>query len=174
VSHTAVIITVAYGIAVVIGGAIAFSIFNSTRRPLDEDRSGTWSRRETGWLVVMVLALFALLMGTIFYVPYGQSAGSHPQFVRVTGVQFAWAVDAPQDLVTGTPVEFIARSRDVAHGFGVYNPNDVLIFQAQISPEYTQKIVHTFSQAGVYTVRCLEYCGAGHHLMVTKFTVRKA
>ena len=173
-SHTAVIITVAYGIAVVIGSAIAFAIFNSTHRPLDEDRSGTWSRRETGWLVVMVLALFALLMGTIFYVPYGESAGSNPQFVRVTAVQFAWAVNAPDKLVTGRPVEFVARSRDVAHGFGVYNPDDVLIFQAQVVPDHDQKIVHTFSQPGVYTVRCLEYCGAGHHLMVSTFAVRKA
>src|SRR4051794_28569044 len=120
-SQTAVIITVAYAIAVVIGSAIAFGIFRSTNRPT-EDRTETWSRRETTWLVIVVLGLFALLMGTIFYVPYGESAGPHPQFVRVTGVQFAWAIDTPQPLVTGRPVEFIARSRDVAHGFGVYNP----------------------------------------------------
>ena len=173
-SHTAVIITVAYTIAVVIGGSIAFVIFNSTRRPLDEDRSGTWSRRETTWLVIMVLALFALLMATIFYVPYGESAGRNPQFVRVTGVQFAWAIDVPQPLVTGRPVEFIARSRDVAHGFGVYNPDDQLIFQAQVVPEHDQMIVHTFTQPGLYRVRCLEFCGVGHDKMVSSFTVRKA
>jgi cytochrome c oxidase subunit 2 len=174
VSHTAVIITVAYAIAVVIGGAIALAIFQSTLRPATEDRTGTWSRRETTWLVIMVLALFALLLGTIFYVPYGESAGPHPQFVRVTGVQFAWAIDAPQPLVTGRPVEFVARSRDVAHGFGVYNPDEKLIFQAQVVPDHDQKIVHTFSQPGVYTVRCLEFCGAGHQLMESTFTVRKA
>ena len=116
----------------------------------------------------MVLALFALLMGTIFYVPYGESAGPnravrprHRRPVRLGGRR------PRQPLVTGRPVEFVARSRDVAHGFGVYNPDDVLIFQAQVVPDHDQKIVHTFSQPGVYTVRCLEFCGAGHHLMVS-------
>ena len=173
-SHTAVIITVAYSIAVVLGASISFAIFRSTANPLEEDRSGTWSRRETTWLIVMVVVLFALLMGTIFYVPYGDSAGPNAQYVRVTGVQFAWAVDAPQPIVTGKPVEFLARSRDVAHSFGVYNPDDVLIFQAQVVPDHVQKIVHTFSQPGIYTVRCLEFCGAGHRLMQTTFPVKRA
>ena len=74
-SHTAVIITVAYSIAVILGAAISFAVFRSTSRPLEEDRTGTWSRRETAWLVIMIVVLFALLMGTIFYVPYGDSAG---------------------------------------------------------------------------------------------------
>jgi cytochrome c oxidase subunit 2 len=174
VSHTAVVITVAYSIAVVLGAAIAFAVFRSTSRPLEEDRTGTWSRRETQWLVIMILVLFALLMGTIFYVPYGDSAGSRGQFVRVTGVQYAWAIDAPQPIVAGRPVEFLARSSDVAHGFGVYNPEDVLIFQAQVVADHVQKIVHTFTEPGVYTVRCLEFCGAGHHLMQSTFVVKKA
>jgi cytochrome c oxidase subunit 2 len=174
VSHTAVIITVAYSIAVVLGGAISFVVFRSTARPLEEDRTETWSRRETAWLVIMIVVLFALLMGTIFYVPYGDSAGPRNQLVRVTVDQFAWAIDAPQPIVTGRPVTFIGRSRDVAHGFGVYNPDDVLIFQAQIVPDHEQKIVHTFTQPGIYTVHCLEFCGAGHHLMSSTFVVRPA
>ena len=48
-SHTAVIITVAYAIAVVIGSVIAFMIFRSTLNPPEEDRTETWSRRETAW-----------------------------------------------------------------------------------------------------------------------------
>ena len=137
-SHTALIITVAYSIAIAIGLAIAFGLYVSTRRPVDDDR-GTWGRRETAWLVIMIVVLFALLMGTIFYVPYGDSSGRNAQFVQVTGVQFAWAIQAPDTLVTGRPVEFRARSEDVAHGFGVYNPDDVLIFQAQVAPDHVQR-----------------------------------
>ena len=174
VSHTAVIITVAYSIAVVIGLAISFVIFRSTSRPLEDDRTGIWSRRETAWLVIMIVTLFVLLMGTIFYVPYGESAGARGQVVRVTGVQFAWSVDAPQPLVTGRPVAFLARSRDVAHGFGVYNPEGTLIFQAQVVADHEQKIVHMFTEPGTYTVHCLEYCGSGHHLMSTTFVVKPA
>ena len=173
-SHTAVIITVAYSIAVVLGSAISFTIFRSTARPLAEDRSGVWSRRETTWLVIMIVTLFALLMGTIFYVPYGDTAGPRGQVVRVTGVQFAWAIDAPQPIVTGRPVAFFARSRDVAHGFGVYNPSGTLIFQAQVVADHEQKIVHTFTEPGIYTVHCLEFCGVGHHLMSSTFVVKPA
>jgi len=173
-SHTAVIITVAYSIAVVLGSAISFAVFRSTARPLEEDRAGIWSHRETTWLVIMVVTLFALLMGTIFYVPYGDTAGARGQVVRVTGVQFAWAIDTPQPLVTGRPVAFLARSRDVAHGFGVYNPEGTLIFQAQVVPDHEQKIVHTFTEPGVYTVRCLEFCGVGHHRMTSTFVVKPA
>lgn len=41
-SHTGVIITVAYGIAVVIGVAISIAVWASTRKPLEEDRTGVW------------------------------------------------------------------------------------------------------------------------------------
>ena len=173
-SHTAVIITVAYSIAVILGAAISFAVFHSTTRPLgpDEDRTSAWSHRETAWLVIMIVVLFALLMGTIFYVPYGDSAGPRGQFVRVTGVQYAWAVDVAQPIRVGRPVTFVTRSRDVAHGFGVYNPDETLIFQAQVVAEHEQKIVHTFEEPGTYTVRCLEFCGAGHHEMVSTFEVK--
>jgi len=173
-SHTAIIITVAYSIAVVIGSAISFAVYHSTTRPLDEDRTGTWSRRETTWLVIMIVTLFALLMGTIFYIPYGNTAGPGGQYVRVTGVQYAWAIDVATPITVGRPVTFVARSRDVAHGFGVYNPKGTLIFQAQVVSDHEQKIVHTFEEPGTYEVLCLEYCGAGHHTMVTKFEVKPA
>lgn len=172
-SQTAIIITVAYVIAVVIGSAIAIAIWRSTTRPLEEDRAGTWSRRESAWLVVVVLALFALLLGTIFYVPYGESAGADKQVVRVTGVQFAWAVDAPAGIKTGTPVEFLITATDVNHGFGLYRGTK-LLRQIQVVPGRTQKLVHTFTKPGVYQVLCLEFCGAKHHEMVTTFEVEPA
>jgi len=171
VSQTAIIITVSYVIAVLIGSAISLSVFLSTKKA-PEDRTGAWSRRETTWLVVVILALFALLLGTIFYVPYGETAGPNGQFVRVVGRQYAWQIDQATPIVTGRPVTFVTRSVDVAHGFGVYNPDDVLIFQAQVVANSDQKIVHTFSQSGTYTVRCLEFCGAGHHLMESTFEVK--
>ncbi len=174
-SQTAIIITVAYAIAVVIGSAIAIAIWRSTKRPLEEDRAGTWSRRESAWLIVVVLALFALLLGTIFYVPYGESAGANKQVVRVTGVQYAWAVDAPAGIRAGTPVEFLITSTDVNHGFGLYTAGGgKLLRQIQVVPGRTQTLVHTFTKAGTYEVLCLEFCGAKHHEMVATFEVKPA
>ncbi len=171
VSQTAVVITVSYAIAVVLGSIVCIAIWRSTTRPLDEDRSGTWSRRETAWLGVVVVALFALLLGTIFYVPYGETAGANKQVVRVVGVQYAWAVDAPAGIRTGVPVEFRVTSTDVNHGFGVYDPGGALILQGQVIPGRIQRLVHTFDEPGVYRVLCLEFCGAKHHEMVTSFEV---
>ncbi|MBM3678205.1 MAG: hypothetical protein FJW96_10040, partial [Actinobacteria bacterium] len=100
-SHTAIVITVAYSITVVIGAAIAFGLYMSTRSRDDAaPDTATFARRETAWLIIMILALFALLMGTIFYVPYGESAGPRKQVVKVTGVQFAWSI-APAKVKTG-------------------------------------------------------------------------
>jgi cytochrome c oxidase subunit 2 len=174
VNQTAIIITVAYAIAVVIGSAIAIAIWRSTTRPVAEERAWTWSRRESAWLIVVVLALFALLLGTIFYVPYGESAGANKQVVRVTGVQYAWAIDAPAGIKTGIPVEFLITATDVNHGFGLYTTGGKLIRQIQVVPGRTQTLVHTFTRPGTYEVLCLEFCGAKHHEMVTTFEVKPA
>lgn len=170
-SQTAVIITVSYAIACVLGAAVAIGVWRSTsHRQAGEVEVGTWTRRETSWLVVVVAGLIALLMGTIFFVPYGDSAGPGKQVVRVTGVQFAWAIE-PGEVRAGVPVEFLATSRDVSHAFGVYDDRHRLLFQAQVIPGETQKLVHTFSKPGVYRVLCLEFCGFGHHEMLSTLRV---
>lgn len=177
VSQTAIVISVAYAIAVVLGGIVSFAVWASTKRADAGavDRVA-FARRESVWMLVVVVGLFALLMATIFYVPYGDSAGPSKQVVRVTGVQYAWAVEAAE-IVADRPVEFWLRSEGVngepavAHGFGVYSPGGKLLFQAQVVPGDTQKVVHTFRETGTYEVLCLEFCGAGHHRMRTTFEV---
>jgi cytochrome c oxidase subunit II len=173
VSHAAVVITVSYAIAVVLGSAVAFAIWRSTFSPDDRVDTVALSRRETTWLVIVVIGLISLLIGTIFYVPYGESAGPGKQVVRVTGVQFAWAI-SPQVVRVGTPVEFLIGSRDVNHGFGLYDPSGTLITQVQVVPGSTQKLVWTFDEPGRYQILCLEFCGAKHHEMIGELEVEPA
>lgn len=165
-------ITIAYSIAVVIGSVISFAVYASTNPKEDEspDAGKRHAKQETIWLFVMIAALFALLMATIFYVPYGKTAGPNKQIVRVTGVQFAWAID-PVEVKAGVPVEFLATTPDVNHGFGVYDPDGALLFQAQVVPGRTQKVVWTFDEPGTYEVICLEFCGEKHHEMISSFEV---
>ena len=32
-------------------------------------------------------------------------------------------------------------------------------------------LIHTFKDAGTYTIRCLEYCGLAHHEMLDEIVV---
>jgi cytochrome c oxidase subunit 2 len=105
-----------------------------------------------------------LLFATIFFTPYGKSAGSGAQVVQVDGVQFAWVIQ-PSSVKANEPVEFQLRSRDVSHAFAVYNADHHLLFQVQVVPERTQKYVYTFKEPGSYEVLCFEFCGINHDLM---------
>jgi cytochrome c oxidase subunit 2 len=168
---TAWVITIAYAVVVAIGSLVSLAVWSSTRHAAaSTDAVEEYSHRERVWLFIVMAALVAVLLATIFYRPYGAHAGHHAQVVNVTGVQFAWAV-SPNEVRAGIPVEFRATSRDVSHGFGVYDAGGVLQFQAQVGPDETQRIVHTFHRPGTYEVLCLEFCGVDHHKMVTSFEV---
>ena len=171
-SPTAVLITVAYSIAVAIGTVLSIAVWRSTRRRgepgIDIERV---EKRERTWLFIVLAALIALLFGTIFSTPYGRTAGANAQVVRVSAVQFAWSIDPPI-LQAGRQAVFYLTSADVNHAFGVYDPKGVLQFQVQVIPGRTQKYVHTFNRPGTYTVLCLEFCGVDHHQMRTTIEVK--
>jgi hypothetical protein len=69
-------------------------------------------------------------------------------------------------LRAGTPVDFRLTSKDVNHGFAVFNAKHEFLFQAQVEPGKTQEYVYTFKKGGTYYVECWEYCGDGHAKMV--------
>jgi cytochrome c oxidase subunit 2 len=171
VTGTALAIVVSYSVVVVVGLALALGLWRSTRsgrKPLEHERL---ARRERSWLVAVVVLLVALLFGTIFFVPYDDSAGARGQVVRVTAQQFGWMVE-PATVRAGVPVEFELQSRDVQHGFGIYNADHYLLFQVQVPVRGdTQRAVYTFEQPGTYDVLCIEFCGFGHHLMTSRIEV---
>lgn len=121
-------------------------------------------------MVVVLVMLAALLFSTIFFTPYGESAGKGKQIVRVLASQFAWDI-RPSRVRVRKPVEFRMRAADVNHGFGLYDANDVLLKQVQVPPKHEQRLVYTFTRPGTYRILCLEFCGANHHLMESTITV---
>ena len=166
---TAILIAVSYGIVVVIGVVLFLFLWRSTKAPRDVDEKRL-AHQEKGWLVVVVLALLALLFATIFFTPYGESAPPGAQVVTVEAQQFAFLI-SPSSVRAGVPVAFRLTSKDVNHGFGVYTEDDEFVLQAQVVPEFTTEVVHTFDEPGRYKVLCLEYCGLNHHGMVGQFEV---
>ena len=167
---TAIVITIAYAVALVIGAVIAVGLWRSTRRRRNVD-THKLAERERNWLVAVAVALVSLLFATIFFTPYGDSADGKPvQVVKVTGLQFAWKIE-PATVVAGERVQFDVISDDVAHGFGVYTKGYKYLFQVQVVPDAVTRVYHTFKEPGVYRVLCLEFCGVDHHLMEAQIEV---
>ncbi len=65
-----------------------------------------------------------------------------------------------------TPVEFIATSKDLTYGFGVFSDETgQMQFQMQVIPKYENRMVWVFKDEGSYTVRSTEYSGPEHPKM---------
>jgi cytochrome c oxidase subunit 2 len=62
-------------------------------------------------------------------------------------------------------VEFVATSKDVTYGFGVFRPEGSMVFQMQVLPGRENRIVWMFDAAGTYDVRSTEYSGPRHSEM---------
>ena len=164
---TQLLLTIAYSILVfasLIG--LAFLIRSTRAKHAGEVDHARLAVGENRWGVVVVVLLVVLLALTIFSVPYGKTdAPAGAQVVQVTGQQFGWAI-SPGTVEAGRPVEFVLRSRDVQHGFGVYR-DDELVFQVQVPAkgQTRQRYTHTFDRPGTYEILCLEFCGYQHHMM---------
>ena len=173
-NDTQVVIAVGYTALVIVVGVVGALILRSTRgRAGGEVDAGRLAHLEGRWGAIVVAALGVLLFATIFSVPYGRTdADPGAQRVRVTAQQFGWGV-RPAVVEAGREVRFELASRDVQHGFGVYDGTE-LIFQVQVPAEGEplQLYTHTFDDPGTYDILCLEFCGARHHAMRGSFRVR--
>ena len=128
-------------------------------------------RRTTFWgLIALFVPVIAF---SLTRTPYGQSASPAGVVIQATGQQWAWTI-APSTVPAGQPVEIRVTGADVNHGFGVYDTNDRLVTQTQAMPGITNVIRYTFTTPGTYRILCLEYCGLGHHTMISQLTVSPA
>lgn len=120
-------------------------------------------RRNVFWGLVIV---FVPIIGfSLTRLPYSSgSSGIDTVVIQATGHQWAWEI-RPDTIPTGRPVEFRVTGADVNHGFALYDANNRLVIQTQGMPGYTNTLRYEFTQPGTYQVRCLEYCGLGHHSM---------
>lgn len=131
---------------------------------------GYWLRKR--WLaLLLVVGVFAV--GTsLLDLPYASGGATGRTVVKVTGGQFFWSL-VPDRVQVGTRVRFDVTSVDVNHGFGFYDPHGHLIGSVQAMPGYHNLLDLTLDEAGVYRIRCLEYCGLYHSTMDGSFTVTR-
>jgi cytochrome c oxidase subunit II len=152
----------------VLGGVVWSSTLGRNR----ETNLHKLAARERTWFGIVVVLLVGLLFATIFFTPYGRSAGGNAQSFDVRSRQFVFLMPGKR-LKAGVPVRFRLTSADVNHEFGVYNAKNVLLFQVQVMPGKTSEYVYTFKKAGVYHALCLEYCGVNHDQMGGQFRVTR-
>jgi cytochrome c oxidase subunit 2 len=72
----------------------------------------------------------------------------------------------------GEYVEFVATSADVTYGFGVFRPDNSIVFQMQVPPGRENSIIWRFDAPGTYDVRSTEYSGPRHSEMYVKDAIR--
>jgi cytochrome c oxidase subunit II len=172
---TALTILIAYSAVSVLALVAVLWIWKSTHS-FDRDREDNvdthrLAEGEKGWFIFAVIALGILALSTLAFIPYGDNAAAKgQQQVSVDGRQFAWVMN-PSTIEAGTPVRFKVTASDVNHGFGVYNDDNILLFQIQAVPESVSHIVYTFKVPGRYQVVCLEFCGVNHHNMIGQLQV---
>jgi cytochrome c oxidase subunit II len=127
------------------------------------------------WLFALAsLVLIGVTYQTLGKLPYVSSLGQPSvigiQRVEAISEQWSWTI-TPSAFLVGQTAEFHVTSKDVNHGFALYDPQMRIVAQTQAMPGYTNILRYTFTEPGTYQVLCLEYCGLGHHVMNTEISV---
>ncbi len=180
-NSTQILITALYGAAVIVAIIVSVFVIRSTgerRRRRPGADTETILRRENGYALWVTGALLVLLASTIFVIPYGEETPADAQEGQVDSFQYGWSVDPPT-VKADEPVVFVLRSRDVQHGFGLYDDTKLLGQASVQAPRpgdppdsgRVQRFNYEFDEPGTYEINCLEFCGVGHHLMVGEIEV---
>jgi cytochrome c oxidase subunit II len=132
--------------------------------------------RARTWLFgLAIIVLIGVNYETLGKLPYVSSMTSAPAAngvlpVDAVGEQWSWTIK-PNAFSVGQTAEFHVTSKDVNHGFAIYDPDMRIVAQVQAMPGYTNVLRYTFSKPGIYRVLCLEYCGVAHHEMNAEIKV---
>jgi cytochrome c oxidase subunit II len=78
------------------------------------------------------------------------------------------------EVKTGELVLFDVQSSDLTYGFGVFRPDNTMVFQMQVLPGHRNDILWEFAKPGTYTIRSTEYSGPKGINMVLKDVIQVA
>jgi cytochrome c oxidase subunit II len=158
-------------------GVFAWVADGARQRVEDHKSIAAAAYRLRPWLFLVAAAiLIATNWKTLGELPYRAVARAHGaaagpvQRVDAVGEQWNWII-TPNHVVAGRPVDFHVTSKDVNHGFAIYDPSLEIVAQTQAMPGFDNVLRYTFDEPGTYRVLCLEYCGLMHHAMQAEITV---
>ena len=136
-----------------------------------------FSRVEGYWLTFAFVVFVGVNLASLKYMPLiatAHAATTRTDIQQIDLTATSWSYDmSGREVEVGRPVRFSGQSKDTMHGFAVYHPNGRVLFTMMLMPGLSKptSLIHTFTEAGKYTVRCLEYCGIAHHTMRDELTV---
>jgi cytochrome c oxidase subunit II len=167
-----VLLIVSVPIFVLVMTVAIYSVWRFRARPGDTG-DGAPIHGNTRLEVIWVTIPFLLVTGLAIYgwVTLNDIEAKQPDelLVNVTGQQFTWHFEYPQQKVTSSdlvlpvdrPVHFKIHTKDVIHSFWV--PQFRL--KSDAVPGITTRIRLTPDRIGNYEVVCAELCGIGHATM---------
>ncbi len=134
-------------------------------------RDYAW-RGKLFWLTIIAGVIITAV--TLVPWPHAATAGNaNVKVVQAVASQWQWQL-SEQQLHAGEAVKFEVTSKDVNHGFAIYDADMTTLAQVQAMPGYTNSLHYTFAKPGEYKILCLEYCGVAHHNMIATLTVLPA
>lgn len=176
IQSTAALVSLILSLVVI---AVAISVARGARER-DPQGYATVYRLRRYYAIALISGLAVVLLLTLLRTPYRHAtAGAPGMKIDVIGLMWAWdfridgeRVAQPVVVPVREVVEFAVTSKDVNHGFGIYDPRGHLIAQTQAMPGYVNHLRVRFDEPGNYEVLCLEYCGVGHPIMLAKISVQ--
>jgi cytochrome c oxidase subunit 2 len=127
--------------------------------------------RERNWLFVLIAVFLVFNIITLSpLVPWQEwLLWSTPTPDQSFSVEFAdYRIRLPAGGIearVGEYVEFVVTTQDVTYGFGVFRPDNTMVFQMQVPPGRENRIIWKFDEPGSYDVRSTEYSGPRHSEM---------
>ncbi|HEY6095215.1 MAG TPA: cytochrome C oxidase subunit II [Gallionellaceae bacterium] len=149
--------------------AFAYVLINSSRTGSNADVAAATGRWRGRLLWGVTLLCIPIVAYSLTRLPYAKEAMASLGSIEVQarGYQWYWELSRTE-LPVGKPIEFQVNAADVNHGFAIYDPNMRIVTQTQAMPGVTNVLRYTFREPGTYRILCLEYCGVGHHTMMTE------
>lgn len=172
-----VMLILACAVFAVVIGLAAWALFRPRKGPstMDKPRS-QFAFLLVGGAVIPLLILAAVFGYSLDVMGHTGSDQSGQLVVHVTGHQWWYDVEYPQQSVSATnvmylpahrQVKIILNSADVIHSFWVPELNG----KTDIIPGVTNHLYITDPQPGTYIGHCAEFCGIGHTAMQIKVVV---
>jgi cytochrome c oxidase subunit 2 len=134
--------------------------------------------RERKWLFLLVGVFLLFNVVTLSpLIPWQKwLLWSSPEPDRRVSLEYAdYQIEMPPEGIeahVGEYIEFVAVSKDVTYGFGVFRQDGTMVFQMQVPPGRQNSILWKFSEPGLYDVRSTEYSGPRHSGMYYPDAIR--